>query len=109
MNVRLIPSLFFPLSALSYTSILGIVSLVLIVVVVFVDGTVKSDAPGSLWVPAETFPGIDGWNHLGKAFGLFMAGVGRLFRWLALSNRNLVCRTRSTSFLGTRYEGSFSV
>ncbi|SJL16032.1 uncharacterized protein ARMOST_19547 [Armillaria ostoyae] len=72
--VILIPTLFFPLSALSYTSILGIVSLVLIVVVVFVDGTAKSDAPGSLWVPAETFLGIDGWNHLGKAFGLFMAG-----------------------------------
>ncbi|KAK0481187.1 transmembrane amino acid transporter protein-domain-containing protein [Armillaria luteobubalina] len=72
--VILIPTLFFPLSVLSYTSILGIVSLVLIVVVVFVDGIVKSDAPGSLWAPAETSLRVDGWNHLGKAFGLFMAG-----------------------------------
>ncbi|KAK0220683.1 transmembrane amino acid transporter protein-domain-containing protein [Armillaria fumosa] len=72
--VILIPTLFFPLSALSYTSILGIVSLVLIVVVVFVDGTAKSDAPGSLWAPAETSLGMNSLNHLGKAFGLFMAG-----------------------------------
>ncbi|KAG7443486.1 uncharacterized protein BT62DRAFT_333748 [Guyanagaster necrorhizus] len=72
--VILIPTLFFPLSALSYTSILGIASLLLILVVVFIDGTSKLDAPGSLWSPAETYPGIRSWNHLGKAFGLFMAG-----------------------------------
>ncbi|KAF7373238.1 Aa-trans domain-containing protein [Mycena sanguinolenta] len=70
----LIPTVFLPLSLLSYTSILGIISTILVVVVILVDGVSKTDAPGSLWNPAETSLGIDNWNHLGIAFGLFMAG-----------------------------------
>ncbi|KAF8140795.1 transmembrane amino acid transporter protein-domain-containing protein [Mycena galopus ATCC 62051] len=70
----LIPTVFLPLSLLSYTSILGILSTILVVVVILVDGVSKTDAPGSLWSPAETSFGIDNWNRLGVAFGLFMAG-----------------------------------
>ncbi|KAJ7886674.1 transmembrane amino acid transporter protein-domain-containing protein [Mycena leptocephala] len=70
----LIPTVFLPLSLLSYTSILGIISTILVVIVILVDGVTKTEAPGSLWSPAETSLGIDNWNHLGIAFGLFMAG-----------------------------------
>ncbi|KAH8120132.1 transmembrane amino acid transporter protein-domain-containing protein [Phellopilus nigrolimitatus] len=72
--VILIPSVFCPLSVLSYTSILGILSTLLIISVLFIDGLSKSNAPGSLWSPAETSMGIAGFGELGIAFGLFMAG-----------------------------------
>ncbi|KAJ7156133.1 transmembrane amino acid transporter protein-domain-containing protein, partial [Mycena filopes] len=70
----LIPTVFLPLSLLSYTSILGILSTILVVLVILIDGVSKTEAPGSLWDPAETSLGIDSYNHLGIAFGLFMAG-----------------------------------
>ncbi|KAJ7468733.1 transmembrane amino acid transporter protein-domain-containing protein [Mycena latifolia] len=70
----LIPTVFLPLSLLSYTSILGIISTILVVIVILVDGVSKTESPGSLWSPAETSFGIDNMNHLGIAFGLFMAG-----------------------------------
>ncbi|KAF7345032.1 Aa-trans domain-containing protein [Mycena venus] len=70
----LIPTVFLPLSLLSYTSILGIISTILVVIVILVDGVSKTESPGSLWSPAETSLGIDNYNHLGIAFGLFMAG-----------------------------------
>ncbi|KAK6977041.1 aa-trans domain-containing protein [Favolaschia claudopus] len=72
--IVLIPTVFLPLSLLSYTSILGIISTVFVVVVILVDGVSKTESPGSLWSPADTSLGIDNWNHLGIAFGLFMAG-----------------------------------
>ncbi|KAJ7278969.1 transmembrane amino acid transporter protein-domain-containing protein [Mycena rebaudengoi] len=53
----LIPTVFLPLSLLSYTSILGIVSTIFVVIVILVDGVSKTDAPGSIWSPAETFSG----------------------------------------------------
>lgn len=71
----LIPTVFFPLSILSYTSILGIVSTLLIMAVVLIDGFSKSDAPGSLIQPAETSFGIQSWHALGVSYGLFMAGL----------------------------------
>ncbi|CAA7266602.1 unnamed protein product [Cyclocybe aegerita] len=70
----LIPTVFLPLSLLSYTSVLGIISTILMVVVIFIDGLSKTDAPGSLWVGAETDVGVKSFTHLGIAFGLFMAG-----------------------------------
>ncbi|PAV21981.1 amino acid transporter [Pyrrhoderma noxium] len=69
-----IPSVFCPLSVLSYTSIIGIISTLLIVAVLFIDGLSKTDSPGSLWSPAPTNFLIAGWGELGIAFGLFMAG-----------------------------------
>lgn len=70
----LIPTVFLPLSLLSYTSILGIVSTILMIAVILIDGATKKDQPGSLWSPAETSLGIESWRHLGIAYGLFMAG-----------------------------------
>ena len=71
----LIPTVFLPLPVLSYASLLGIVSTVFLIFVVFVDGLSKFDAPGSLWSPAKTSPTFDNLEELGLAFGLFMAGV----------------------------------
>ncbi|KJA26174.1 hypothetical protein HYPSUDRAFT_133333 [Hypholoma sublateritium FD-334 SS-4] len=70
----LIPTVFLPLSLLSYTSILGIMSTILMVVVIFIDGFTKAEAPGSLWEPLPTDIGVTNYRELGVAFGLFMAG-----------------------------------
>ena len=43
--------------------------------IVFFDGFTKFDSPGSLWSPADTSLGVDSFQELGIAFGLFMAGV----------------------------------
>ncbi|KAJ4486341.1 transmembrane amino acid transporter protein-domain-containing protein [Lentinula aciculospora] len=70
----LIPMVFLPLSLLSYTSILGIISTITIIIVILYDGLSKPDAPGSLRTPAETSFTISNWANLGIAYGLFMAG-----------------------------------
>ncbi|RXW18225.1 hypothetical protein EST38_g7607 [Candolleomyces aberdarensis] len=72
--VVLIPTVFLPLSLISYTSILGILSSITLVIVIFVDGFSKKEAPGSLFDPAPTDAGVKDLNKLGIAFGLFMAG-----------------------------------
>ncbi|KZV75580.1 hypothetical protein PENSPDRAFT_571205 [Peniophora sp. CONT] len=74
--VILIPSVFFPLSTLSYTSLMGIVSTLCLTAVIFIDGFSKAHAPGSLIEPAETHLLFANWKNLGMAFGLFMAGFG---------------------------------
>ncbi|KAJ7919137.1 transmembrane amino acid transporter protein-domain-containing protein [Mycena leptocephala] len=74
--VLILPTVFLPLSLLSYSSILGILSTILIIFVILVDGLSKYTAPGSLWSPAETSLGISSWTNLGIAFGLFVAGFG---------------------------------
>ncbi|CCM00944.1 uncharacterized protein FIBRA_02991 [Fibroporia radiculosa] len=71
----MIPTTFMPLSVLSYTSILGISSTLLIIIVVLIDGFAKTNSPGSFWSPAETSIGAKGVGELGLAFGLFMAGL----------------------------------
>lgn len=80
----LIPTVFLPLSLLSYTSILGILSSVTLVIVIFVDGFTKKVAPGSLLDPAPTDVGVKDLNKLGIAFGLFMAGVSNVFLMLPI-------------------------
>lgn len=72
--VVLVPLVFLPLSILSYTSILGICSTLLIIVVIFIDGFSKPDTPGSLRSPAATSWGTGSMTELGIAFGLLMAG-----------------------------------
>ncbi|KAF5382924.1 hypothetical protein D9757_006378 [Collybiopsis confluens] len=72
--ILLVPMVFLPLSLLSYTSILGIISTVMMVIVILYDGLTKSEGPGSLRDPAETSFSISGWTNLGLAYGLFMAG-----------------------------------
>ncbi|KIP12032.1 hypothetical protein PHLGIDRAFT_21325 [Phlebiopsis gigantea 11061_1 CR5-6] len=70
----LIPTVLMPLSVLSYASILGILSTLFLVAVMFVDGLSKAEAPGSLWDPAHTSLSFAGVGELGLSFGLFMAG-----------------------------------
>ncbi|KZT74700.1 hypothetical protein DAEQUDRAFT_700682 [Daedalea quercina L-15889] len=72
--ILLIPTMVLPLYVLSYTSILGILSTLLIIAVMVMDGVAKPESPGSLWQPAPTSLGIRTPLHLGLAFGLFMAG-----------------------------------
>ncbi|KAJ6604347.1 transmembrane amino acid transporter protein-domain-containing protein [Mycena vulgaris] len=74
--IILLPTVFLPLSLLSYSSILGIMSTILIIVVILADGLTKRTSPGSLWSPAETSMGVSNWSNLGIAFGLFIAGFG---------------------------------
>ncbi|KAJ7169584.1 transmembrane amino acid transporter protein-domain-containing protein [Mycena filopes] len=74
--VLILPTVFLPLSLLSYSSILGIMSTILIIVVILVDGLSKPTAPGSLWSPAETSFSVSSWGNMGIAFGLFIAGFG---------------------------------
>ncbi len=87
----LTPAVFLPLSFLSYTSLVGIISTVFLVVVIFVDGFSKFDAPGSLWSPAETSFGISNLHGLGLAFGLFMAGVCRSISFSPLDRGPEIC------------------
>ncbi|THU94817.1 hypothetical protein K435DRAFT_667480 [Dendrothele bispora CBS 962.96] len=75
----LIPTVFLPLSLLSYTSILGIVSTIMMVIVTLIDGFTKRESPGSLVDPAPTSLSINNWTNLGLAYGLFMAGVCILY------------------------------
>lgn len=63
-----------PLSFLAYTSIIGIVSTILILFVVFFDGFSKQTSPGSLISPAPTDLAPYSVETLGVAFGLMMAG-----------------------------------
>ena len=64
-----------PLSLLSYASILGILSTLYLVLVMFIDGFTKPEGLGSLWTPAETSLSFGSLGQLGLSFGLFMAGV----------------------------------
>jgi vesicular inhibitory amino acid transporter len=70
LNDRLVPLVFLPLSMLSYTSMFGICSTLLIILVIVIDGFSKPDAPGSLWSPAATSWGTGSTTELGVAFGL---------------------------------------
>ncbi|KAG9314517.1 transmembrane amino acid transporter protein-domain-containing protein [Chiua virens] len=70
----LAPMVFMPLSILSFTSLLGISSTLLIIAVIFIDGFSKPNSPGSLWSPAYTTLSPGTFGEVGVAFGLFMAG-----------------------------------
>ncbi|KAJ6627226.1 transmembrane amino acid transporter protein-domain-containing protein [Mycena sp. CBHHK59/15] len=74
--ISLLPTVFLPLWLLSYSSILGILSTLLIILVIFADGFSKHVSPGSLWSPAETSFSVSSWGNLGITFGLFIAGFG---------------------------------
>jgi len=72
----LIPAVFLPLWLLSYTSLMGILSTIGLLLVIVVDGFSKPQAPGSLLDPEKTNLLFSDWQNLGLAFGLFMAGFG---------------------------------
>lgn len=50
--IILTPTLFLPVRYLSYTSLLGILSVFSLLLVILYDGFTKADAPGSLREPA---------------------------------------------------------
>ena len=70
----LVPTTFLPLRILSLTSLLGIMSSFVLLAVIIADGTIKRDAPGSLWdvMPTSFAPR---WRRFPLSFGLLMSGV----------------------------------
>ncbi|GAO51757.1 hypothetical protein G7K_5850-t1 [Saitoella complicata NRRL Y-17804] len=70
-----LPSQFLPLRILSFSSLLGILSVILLVIAVLVDGLYKSSAPGSLYHPMPTnlWPQGEGWWNVGLSVGMLMA------------------------------------
>ncbi|GAA5896104.1 Avt1p [Sporobolomyces salmoneus] len=69
----LVPTTFLPLRLLSLTSLLGILSSIVLLSVIIADGTLKTEAPGSLWDPMKTSWGPN-WKKLPICFGLMMSG-----------------------------------
>ncbi|KAF9240946.1 transmembrane amino acid transporter protein-domain-containing protein [Melanogaster broomeanus] len=70
----LAPTVFLPLSILSFPSLLGISSTLVVIAVIFIDGLSKPDSPGSLWSPAQTSWSLGTLQEVGVSFGLVMAG-----------------------------------
>ncbi|KZT59702.1 hypothetical protein CALCODRAFT_430659 [Calocera cornea HHB12733] len=67
-----LPTCFLPLNLLAFTSILGILSIVLLVATVLIDGFSITTTPGSLLTPAPTSL-LPDWPRLPVAFGLLMS------------------------------------
>ncbi|KAI1484293.1 transmembrane amino acid transporter protein-domain-containing protein [Daldinia eschscholtzii] len=72
----LIPLQFVPLSLLSVTSFVGVVSCLGIATIVILDGLIKPYSPGSLIEPAKTYLFPDNWLTLPLSFGLLMSPWG---------------------------------
>ena len=72
----LVPLNFVSFKILSVTSILGIISTLGILLIVFIDGFIKPHRPGSLRDIAQTYPFPQDWRTLPLSFGLFMAPWG---------------------------------
>jgi len=72
----LLPLQFLPMKMLSFTSVIGIVSCFSIVTIVFIDGFIKPDFPGSLRTPAPTYLFPKKWSTLPLSFGLLMSPWG---------------------------------
>lgn len=70
----LVPTTFLPLRILSLTSLLGIMSSFVLLAVLLADGSIKREAPGSLWqvMPTSLAPR---WRRFPISFGLLMSGV----------------------------------
>ncbi|KAI7678640.1 vacuolar amino acid transporter-like protein 1 [Hortaea werneckii] len=75
-GIILIPLGFVPLRFLSFTSVLGILSCLGIVLAIFVDGLIKPHAPGSVREPALTHLFPENWMTLPIAFGILMSPWG---------------------------------
>ncbi|KAK9467987.1 transmembrane amino acid transporter protein-domain-containing protein [Lipomyces arxii] len=69
----LTPLSFLPLSILSFSSILGIMSTFGLVVIVFIDGLIKTTQPGSLWHPMPSTIMPSNWKAVPLSLGLLMA------------------------------------
>ncbi|KAH8198486.1 hypothetical protein TruAng_007320 [Truncatella angustata] len=75
-TLLLIPLQFAPLKILSFTSFIGILSVMSIALLVIVDGLVKPHTPGSLIEPAVTYLFPENWLTLPLSFGLLMSPWG---------------------------------
>ncbi|KAI1335555.1 transmembrane amino acid transporter [Xylariaceae sp. FL0016] len=75
-TVVLIPLQFVPLSLLSVTSFVGVLSCLSIAIIVILDGLLKSHTPGSLIEPAVTYLFPANWLTLPLSFGLLMSPWG---------------------------------
>lgn len=72
----LTPLCFLPLSVLSISSVLGILSTLGLVLIVLFDGIYKQTAPGSLWEPMTTWLMPQNWMTVPLSIGIFMAPWG---------------------------------
>ncbi|KAI8335712.1 transmembrane amino acid transporter protein-domain-containing protein [Chlamydoabsidia padenii] len=72
--VILTPMVFIPVRHLSYSSLLGILSAVSVLLVIIVDGLTKPTSPGSLIKPADTTWWPSDWMIFPRSTGLIMAG-----------------------------------
>ena len=68
----LAPLNFFPLKWLSYTSFISIACVLSLILIMFVDGFLKSTGPGSLLNPMPTYAFPQHWSALPLSFGLIM-------------------------------------
>ncbi|TKA28990.1 hypothetical protein B0A50_03402 [Salinomyces thailandicus] len=75
-GIILIPLGFVPLRFLSFTSVLGILSCLGIVLAIFLDGLLKPHPQGSLREPAPTHLFPQNWMTLPIAFGIMMSPWG---------------------------------
>jgi vesicular inhibitory amino acid transporter len=76
-GIILVPLCFVPLRWLSYTSVLGIVACLGIVLAVISDGLIQpAGLPGSLWQPAPTHLWPQHWAALPISWGIMMAPWG---------------------------------
>jgi vesicular inhibitory amino acid transporter len=75
-GVLTFPLSFVPLRYLGYSSTLGIISCLSIVLLVILDGLIKPDAPGSLLSPEKTYLFPKYWSTLPLSFGLLMSPWG---------------------------------
>ena len=76
LGIIMIPLSFVPLRFLSFTSVLGILSCLGIVTLIFVDGFIKKTSPGSLLQPAHCPVWPSRWSELPLSFGLLMSPWG---------------------------------
>lgn len=72
----LAPLNFLPMRWLSFTSFLGIFCGILLIIVTFIAGFLKSTSPGSLIDEATTYALPENWKALPLSFGLIMAVWG---------------------------------
>ena len=75
-GVILVPLSFVPLRLLSFTSVLGIISCSGLIILVTVDGLIKSQPPGSLRTPTKQYLFPHDWSTLPLSFGLLMSPWG---------------------------------
>ncbi|KAJ9150811.1 Transmembrane amino acid transporter [Pleurostoma richardsiae] len=75
-SLILTPLNFLPLRFLSFTSVIGIFSCFSIVLIVVIDGILKTQGPGSLVDPAKTYLFPANWLTLPLSFGLLMSPWG---------------------------------